>query len=213
MKTKMFAFLKKIKWKTLFLNEEKVKELSKSTNMWNTMKAAEKVFVAPEMEVTVEKYKGPNPSIVIFGIPVKLPMIFSYSEWANDVGYWRRLNELHIERLPAAYFVRLGKLWTCKFKFKPINDTSTEKNYWTSVIEYVSGQGTYKGNLHQLVQYLGKESLGLPFNEDDWDRVNNGWKGNSLYFVVDRSFIQPEYRSMYDFACKEYNKNESTLMI
>ena len=209
----MFAFLKKIKWKTLFLNEEKVKELSKNTSMFNTIKAANGVFVVPEMVVTVEKYTGPKPTIVVFGKSIHLPRLFSYSEWANDVGYWWRFGDLHIERLPSATFVRLGKIWTCKFKFTPINDTSSELNYWTSIIEYVHGQGAHKGSLMKTVEKLGKASLGLPILDDRWDEVNNGWKGNSLFFIVDRSYITPQYLSMYDFACKQYNKNESPSMI
>ena len=209
----MKRILKKINWKTLFLNEEKVKELAKGTNMFNTMRVAEKVFIVPEIVVTVKKYDGPKPTIDILGKTIKLPRFFAFEENSNDIEFNWRLSEIYVRRMPKATFTRLGKTWECSFEFTPINDTSNKKNYWTSVIEYTHGRGVHKGSLSKTIQYLGKESLGLPFDGEDWDTVNNGFKGNSLYFVVDKSYVRPDYYSMYEFACKEYNKNESPLMI
>ena len=37
--------------------------------------------------------------------------------------------------------------------------------------------------------------------------------GNSMYFVVDKSYVNPEYHDDYDTATKRYNSQESPLMI
>jgi hypothetical protein len=63
--------------------------------------------------------------------------------------------------------------------------------------------------------------MGVQFNEYNPhefemvgdDRMEMPSFGNSMYFVVDKSYINPTYWKDYDLYTKRYNQNESPLMI
>ena len=190
--------------------------------MIKSMSEGFKVFRKPYFARYMDDYDGELNWFTIKGVKLfKIPRCFTFKDWQiKTLSYQFRLGEVIINHLPSAEAVRWGQ----KIKITtrtPITNTTNPQYYWTSLIEFVDGQGAHRKSLGKTIEKLGKSSMGVQF--DDYnphvfelmgdDRMDMPSFGNSMYFVVDKSYINPAYYKEYDWAVKRYNDNESPLMI
>ena len=190
--------------------------------MIKCMSAGFKVFRKPYFSRYMEDYNGELNWFTIRGVKLfKIPRCFTFKPWdIKHLEYEFRLGELIIRRLPTAEVVRWGQ--RIKYSTRtPVTNTTNPQYYWSSLIEFVDGRGAHRMNLGKTIEKLGKSSMGVQFDEYNPhvfelmgdDRTAMPSFGNSMYFVVDKSYINPEYWKEYDFAAKRYNDNESPMMI
>ena len=181
-----------------------------------------KAFREPNKSVSVEDYDGPDEYFTFVGFKLfKKPRFLINKDWkCYPMRYYFRLSELNIFTYPKAICVKYGKTYTLTTSIPETNTTSL-RNYWLSLIEYQEGMGAHRGSINKTVVKLGKESMGVQFDDynphkvtlyDD-DYMEKPAFGNSMYFVVDKSYVRPEMYQWYDMGADEYNRNESPLMI
>lgn len=198
------------------IDEETAKICAKNTNMFNTVSVVQNVFKTPQIAFSeVNNYQIKPTYIKIFGKKVKIPEKYVCYDVSSDIKYYYRYGEFTITQLPYALFVRRGKVYKCVFDIPKTEVTSLE-NFFTSILEYLYGQGAHVRNLGKTVEYLGKFSIGVPFGEELKYEVRQGSDliyPNSRHFIVDRSYIVDDKLKEYDWACKRYNANESPFMI
>lgn len=190
--------------------------------MMKNLSSGLKVFKMPFFGRYMDDYDGELNWFTIKGYKLfKIPRCFTFKPWKyNYLEYEYRLGEFVIRHLPSAEGVRWGQ----KIKIvtrTPVTNTTNPQYYWTSLIEFMDGRGAHKGDLRKTIFKLGKSSMGVQFNDydphvfnitgDDYQELPSF--GNSMYFVVDRTYINPAYYAEYDRAVKDYNKDESPLMI
>lgn len=181
-----------------------------------------KVFRKPYFSRYMEDYKGEPKYFTIKGHKLfKIPLCLTCTDWKiTKISYEYRLGEIVIHHLPRAEAVRWGQVIKITTK-TPVTNTTNPQYYWQSLLEFTFGQGAHKGSLRKTIEKLGKSSMGVQF--DDYnphiyelsgdDYMNMPSFGNSMYFVVDKSYIKPDHWKEYDFATESYNKNESPMMI
>lgn len=178
--------------------------------MVDSISGAFKVFRKPYFVCYIEDYDGPAEYVTLFGKKLfKKPVFLIKHKWEyKKLSYRYVLGEFHITSYPSATCVMYGrKVTILTLNPKAVNETNRE-NYWMSIIEYLDGHGSHKGSLSKTIEKLGKESRGVPFGD-----FESSTSGNSMYFIVDRNYINPECYDEYDRATKRYNDNESPLMI
>ena len=190
--------------------------------MVESIKKAFEVFRMPFFDVHIEEYEGEPEYFTLFGYKLfKKPHFLVKKDWKiTSIKYEYRAGEFHINHLPHAECVMFGKKVTIKTT-NPLTNTTSPENYWTSVLEYLDGRGAHRGSLRKTVLKLGKASMGVQFDSYDPhvftvtgdDKMELPVFGNSMYFIVDRSYINPDHYDEYDMAVKYYNDNESPLMI
>ena len=181
-----------------------------------------KVFRKPYFARYMDDYKGEPKYFTIKGVKLfRIPNCFVCTDWKiTTISYEYRFGEFFIRHLPKAEAVRWGQVIKITTK-TPVTNTTNPQYYWTSLLEYTYGHGAHKGNLRLTIEKLGKSSMGIQFNEYNPhefemvgdDRMEMPSFGNSMYFVVDKSYINPTYWKDYDLYTKQYNQNESPLMI
>lgn len=188
--------------------------------MLKNLSGAFKVFKKPYFDVSMEDYNGAANYFTIKGCKLfKIPLCFTNKPWKiNGLVYYRQLGEFHIKGLPHAEAVIWGKKVTINTSI-PKTNTTNPLNYWQSVLEFQEGYGNK--NLRQTIERMGRASMGIQF--DDYnphvleicgdDRMMLPSFGNSMYFVLDRSYVNPEYYEDYDWAVKLIKENESPMMI
>ena len=190
--------------------------------MMSPFKTALKVFREPNKSLSVEDYDGPPEYFTLWGLKLfKKPTFLINHCWTyTTLDYQFRYGDLIIRRYPSATRILYGKKYTLKTSIPETNTTSL-MNYWMSVIEYQDGRGAHKGNISRTVVKLGKESMGVCFGDNDPHKLtlyDDDYQekpafGNSLYFIVDKSYIRKEWYDYYDFGVEQYNREESPLMI
>lgn len=192
------------------------------SQMMSPFKIGLKVFREPQKCLSVDDYEGPPEYFTLFKVKLfKKPVWLINHGWVvKPARYGFRLTQLYLTSLPSAKCVVYGKEYTLQTSITKTNFTSA-LNYWTSLIEYQEGMGAHRGSLSKTVIKLGKESMGVQFGDynphqvtlyDD-DYMEKPAFGNSMYFVVDRSYIKPEFYKDYDFGAKQYEREESPLLI
>ena len=205
------------------------KELAKTNDyeaqkerMIKPLAKAFKVFKKPCFSRYMEDYKGEPQYFTIKGKKLfKIPLCLTCTDWKyTDISYEYRFGEFIIKHLPKAEAVRWGQVIKITTKTQ-VTNTTNPQNYWLSLLEFTDGHGAHKGNLGKTVEKLGKASMGVQFNDynphvfeltgDDMMEMPSF--GNSMYFVVDKSYINPAYYKEYDWAVKRFNENESPMMI
>jgi len=181
-----------------------------------------KVFVKPCFARYMEDYKGEPKYVTFKGHKLfKIPLCLTCTDWKiTKVSYEYRLGEIIIHNLPKAEAVRWGQHIRITTRTQVTNTTCPE-NYWQSLLEYTYGQGAHRGSLRKTIEKLGKSSMGVQFDDynphvfelagDDYRSMPSF--GNSMYFVVDKSYIKPNHWKDYDMYTKSYDENESPLMI
>lgn len=206
--------------------EQEAQKNSFLSDPWQYMmlpfKTALKVFREPNKSLSVDDYDGPPEYFTLWGLKLfKKPTILINHWWTyTTLDYQFRFGDLIIHRYPSATRVLYGKKYTLRTSIPETNTTSL-RNYWTSVIEYQDGRGAHKGNISRTVVKLGKESMGVCFGDNDPHKLtlyDDDYQekpafGNSLYFIVDKSYIKKEWYDYYDFGVEQYNREESPLMI
>lgn len=175
-----------------------------------------KVFNMPDFEVLYRKYipdlDGEPEYVTIFGKKLfKKPCFLVKKDWVyTNLKYTYQFSEFHISHLPHAKCAMYGCIVEIKTKI-PVTETTCPENYWTCILEYLYSNGSQRGSLRNLVLTLGKASMGV--DDVDEEELNSPDYKSSMYFIVDRSYINPKYYPEYDEATAYYNKNESPLMI
>ncbi len=173
-----------------------------------------KVFKTPDFHVFFRdfdpEFDGEQEYVTLFGLKLfKKPDFLVKKKWVyTELSYTYRFGEFHINKLPTAKCIMFGYVVDISSNI-PITETTNPENYWTSILEYLYGNGSQRGSLKHTILRLGKESRGV-YDDDDVDSPNHE---SSMYFIVDKSYIKPEYYDEYDIATKFYNENESPLMI
>ena len=190
--------------------------------MIKPLAGAFKVFRKPGFALYSEDYKGEPKYFTVKGVKLfKIPNCFVCTEWKyTDISYDYRYGEFNIRHLPSAEAVRWGQHLKLTTKI-PVTNTTNPLNYWTSVLEFFDGRGAHKGNLGKTIEKLGTASMGVQFDEynphvfeligDDMMAMPSF--GNSMYFVVDRNYINTAHLHEYDFAVERIKKNESPMLI
>lgn len=181
-----------------------------------------KVFRKPYFASYMEDYNGEPKYVTFKGIKLfKIPLCFTCTDWKyTDIAYQYRLGEFTIKHLPKAEAVRWGQVIKITTK-TPVTNTTSPQYYWQSLLEFTYGQGAHKGSLRKTIEKLGKSSMGVQFddyNPHEFEMMGDDYTdmpsfGNSMYFIVDKSYIRPDHWDEYDWATKQYNQNESPMMI
>ncbi len=169
-----------------------------------------KVFREPGFVVEIENIKCPWYTQIC-----QFFEKFDKNWYIRQIRYTRKGSEFYIIQAPQAEKVWCGRRITLK-TFIPKTNTTSEYNYWLSVLSYLEGSWGCMGNLERTVEYLGKASMGVEFNGCDPHEFaieGQPMGRNSMYFIVDKSYIRPEYYRSYDWAAKMVNDEESPLLI
>lgn len=181
-----------------------------------------KVFRKPFFEVTVTDYTGEPDYFYLFGYKVaKKPAFLTKRPWKyTRLKYVYYYGEFHIHTLPIAECVMYGKHVRIHTE-NPLTNTTSPENYWMSLLEFFDGHGAHKGNLRKTIEKMGMASMGVQFDAydphvyevkgDDFAQLPEF--GNSMYYVLDKSYINPEYHAEYDRAIAWLKEYESPLMV
>ena len=177
---------------------------AQKAKMIDSISGAFKVFRKPFFEVNVTDYTGEPEYFTIFGFKIAKKPVFMINKPCKytRLRYTYYYGEFHIHTLPVAECVMYGKQIRIHTE-NPLTNTTSPENYWMSLLEFYDGHGAHKGSLRRTIEKMGMASMGVQFDSydphvyelkgDDYAELPEF--GNSMYYVLDKSYVNPELNS------------------